>query len=142
MSIMFKNVLREIAVFSFGALFAMTVTHLIFRRASQALAWASLASANQYQKENEHDRAVYVLAQAAAADPNFYGSYELLGDIFAQNDNQQLALEMYQKALGVFDQEEFLPRGPISASEKASIRAKIDSLEKRMRSGQRNSSQK
>lgn len=137
---MAKTILRDLAVFSFGILFGITVMHLVFWRASQALAWASLASANEYQKENEDDRAVYVLAQATAIDPDFYGSYDLLGDIFAQKGNRQFALEMYKKALEVFDREKFLPPGSISASEKTSIRVKIDALQKRVRNGERNPS--
>jgi tetratricopeptide (TPR) repeat protein len=129
---MAKTIGRELAVFTLGALLGIAAVHLVFQRAFQAVAWASLAAAHHYQKVNDEDRAILVLAQATGKDPDFYGTYKMLGDIFLKKGNPDLALAMYKRALIVYDREEFLPPGSISEGEKASIRAKIAALEKQM----------
>lgn len=131
-----KPVIREGVVAIVGAIIGVALTHVIVRRAAQGWAWAALATAGQYQKAGDDDRAILLLAQATATDPEFYASFELLGDIYSKRKNQQMALEMYKKALDVFDQEQFLPPGEINASEKELIRSKVAALNKQRLSQQ------
>jgi tetratricopeptide (TPR) repeat protein len=134
--------LRELAVATVGAVVAMTTAHWVVSRAAYTWAWATLAVAGQYEKAGDSDRAIVLLSQATATDPSFFGSYELLGDIYSRKGNQRLALEMYEKALEVFDRERFLPSGKISQSEQQSIRSKIDALRKQVSEARRRSTPK
>ncbi len=86
--------------------------------------------AQQYEKSGDEDRAILILGQATAKDPEFYGSYEMLADIYSRRGNRQFALDMYKKALKTFDHEHFLPPGRIARDEKESIVMKIQALEK------------
>jgi tetratricopeptide (TPR) repeat protein len=104
--------------------------HLAVSRVAGTWTWVALAIAQQYEKSGDEDRAILILGQATAKDPEFYGSYEMLGDIYARRGNRQLALEMYNKALETFDHEHYLPPGRIAKDEKESIAMKIQALEK------------
>lgn len=134
-SLKIKLFLRELGVATIGAVAGITMAHWVVGRAAYTWAWAALAVAGQYQKAGDSDRAVFVLSQATATDPSFFGSYELLGDIYSRKGNQRFALEMYEKSLEVFDREQFLPPGKIGQSEQQSIRRKIDALKKELTQG-------
>ena len=64
-----------------------------------------MVMADQAYNAGNEDKAILILSQATAKDPDYYEPFNYLGRIYSHKGNQALALEMYQKALEVFDQE-------------------------------------
>jgi len=127
-----KGILAVFGAFIFGAVVGITLFYLLVRKANHTWAWVALAVANEYRNAGDDDRAILVLSQATAKDPDFFGPYNLLGDMYAKKGNRRFALEMYREALAVFDRERFLPPGRIQKEEEDSIRAKISVFEKEL----------
>jgi Tfp pilus assembly protein PilF len=99
------KVLTHLAAGILGAVLAVVIVHTFVAKLRHARAQITLVFADQYVQKGELERAILALAQATGEDPYFYAPYQALGELYAKAGHRDLAIEMYERALEVFDKE-------------------------------------
>src|SRR5216683_3125948 len=127
-----KAVLTHLASGLVGAIAGGALMHLMSGWVRHGMAEVSVPVAYQALQAGNEDKAIVILSQAIAEDPHYYEPFNLLGGIYLHKGNLALALEMYQKALDVFDRENVLSSEKVAKHERESIRKKIDELNHQM----------
>jgi len=123
-----KTILTHFASGVVGAIAGAALIHRLSVWTSHATAEVSVPVAYQALQAGNEDRAIVILSQATAEDPNYYVPFNLLGEIYLHRKNSALALEMYKRALEVFDRENVLSSKKVEQRERDSIRNNIDRL--------------
>jgi len=113
-----------------GLIFGTVGTTQLYEQHERQQAMAATLLAQKYQKEGRVDEAVGLLYQATANEPDFYGSYLLLGDIYATLGKHGLAAVMYKESLDRIDKSgkeysRILSEGGLEHDSEA-IRKKLD----------------
>jgi Tfp pilus assembly protein PilF len=96
-----RTLLTHIAAAVLGALVGITPTQRVEAWFRHGRAEIAVVIADQAYNAGNEDKAILVLSQATAKDPCYYEPFNYLGRIYSHKGNQALALEMYQKALGL-----------------------------------------
>jgi len=100
--------------------------HFVELQILRTKALAAFVGAVQMEDKGKVDEATILLSQALLADPTNYEPLMVLGGIFLQKGNEELALKLYQKALAVAEANR-----QISNGERELIRRKVLALQKR-----------
>jgi cytochrome c-type biogenesis protein CcmH/NrfG len=99
-----------------------------------ALAVMKWYAAMQSDKSGNEDKSIILLSQATIEDPDSYEPWVLLGQIYSRKGDRQLALELYQEALALFDQKtDYLLPASARPMERDMIRKNIDALQMQLK---------
>jgi Tfp pilus assembly protein PilF len=132
MSLRRNTILTHTASVLVGAIVGATLMHWMSVWIRHAEAKISVPVASQALQDGNEDKAIAILNQAIAEDPNYYEPFNFLGGIYLHRKNPALALEMYKKALDVFGREKVLSSEEEKQNEQASIQKKIDTLQNQL----------
>lgn len=94
-----KVVLLCLVVFIVGLIVGAAATDYLQDRYNNASALAARFMALNYLKQHDIDRALAFTHQSIVLNPDNYSGYFLLGNIYAGEGKNKLAIEMYEKAL-------------------------------------------
>jgi tetratricopeptide (TPR) repeat protein len=128
-----RPLLTHFGVAVVGVVLGVTFSYLMAQRIRRFLSEVIYVSAYDAYQAGKVEEAIFLLGQVAVEDPKLYGPWKLLGTIYLHEGKPDLALEMSEKALQMFDEngDPFVPASG-QARSRALIAAQIDSLQKQM----------
>ena len=88
-----------------GFILGVITTYILTEQYAIDQARATLYLALKAYEQDRYDLSAALLNRYIAKDPDNYSSLALLGDIYAERGNTELALQMYSKSLELMEQK-------------------------------------